>query len=296
MTKSPTVAILGLGTMGRGMAGTLLRDGYAPALWNRDPDQLAPFRDTAARTFESVTDAVREAEVVITMVSDAHAVQDIAIQRGMLGALESGSVWAQMSTIGVSGFERVAALVAERRPDVSLVDAPVTGSRDAAESGTLTILASGPDAARDRLAPLFDTLGQHTLWLGPAGLGSGIKLANNVMLAFLVQGLGEALSVAHRANLTTEAVTKLFEITAFSSPYLSHKLDRIEHGQYDAEFSLDLALKDVTLALDSVDRDSHPVLVALADQWNKASHDGFGSQDLTAVTRVLVESRENVRG
>jgi 3-hydroxyisobutyrate dehydrogenase len=143
---------------------------------------------------------------------------------------------------------------------------------------------------------VFDALGQHTLWLGPAGLGSGLKLANNTMLAFVVQGLGEALSVAHGANLTTEAVTKLFEITAFSSPYVSHKLARIEKGEYEAEFSLDLALKDVKLALDTVDAARHPVLAALARQWEEASDHGLGSEDLTAITRELVESREGVRG
>jgi len=285
----PRVAVLGIGTMGRGMADSLLRAGMTPALWNREPARLAAFASSGAQPSATAPDAVRDADAVITMVTDANAVIDIADGQEMLAAMRPGAVWAQMSTIGVAGFDRVAALVAARRPDVLLVDAPVTGSRDAAEAGSLTIFASGPDEARPALAPVFDAIGGRTLWLGPAGLGTRLKLANNTMIAFIVQGLGEAIAVAHQLGLTTEAVTAAFANAAFESPYISGKLARIEHENYDAEFSLDLALKDVKLALDAVDRSRHPVLRALADEWQQASDNGLGSQDLTAITRVLVD-------
>lgn len=287
--SSPQVTILGVGTMGTGMAHSLLRAGFAPSLWDREPKALTAFDDTGARTCDAAPDAVRNADVVITMVPDADAVIDVADAHGMLESLTRGAVWVQMSTIGVEGFERVAALTARRRPDVQLVDAPVTGSRDVAEAGALVIFASGPDTARDRVAPVFAALGQRTLWLGPAGLGTALKLANNTMLAFITQGLGEALSVAHHLSLTTAAVTDAFNAAAFASPWLSHKLSRIEHDQYDAEFSLQLALKDVKLALDTVEPARHPVFDALASQWQEANDNGLASHDLTSISRVLVE-------
>jgi len=285
----PQVAILGVGTMGQGMAHSLLRAGFTPALWNRNPQRLIPFAGTGARTFQSVTDAVQDARIVITMVSDADAVLEVADGQGMLEALRPGAIWVQMSTIGVAGFDRVAALVAQQRPDVVLVDVPVTGSREGAEDGTLTIFASGPDTARSALRSVFDALGQRTLWLGPAGLGTRLKLVNNTMIAFLVQGLGEALGIAHQLNLATEAVMDAFGSAMFASPYIANKLSRIAHGHYDAEFSLALALKDVKLALDTVDPARHPVLCALARQWQQATEEGLGSQDLTAIARVLLE-------
>lgn len=288
--SSPQVAILGVGTMGTGMAHSLMRAGFSLSLWDRQPKALAAFDDTPARRCDTAAEAVRDADVVITMVPDADAVIDVADDHGMLESVTPGAIWVQMSTIGVEGFERVAALAAERRPDVLLVDAPVTGSRDVAEAGALVIFASGPDAARDRVVPVFAALGERTLWLGPAGLGTALKLANNTMLAFITQGLGEALSVAHHLSLTTEAVTDAFNSAAFASPWLSHKLSRIEHDQYDAEFSLRLALKDVKLALDTVEPARHPVLDALASQWQQADDIGFGSQDLTSITRVLEPS------
>jgi 3-hydroxyisobutyrate dehydrogenase len=201
--------------------------------------------------------------------------------------MKPGAIWAQMSTIGVEGFDRVAALVEQKRPDIMLVDAPVTGSRDSAEGGSLTIFASGPSEARSTMTPVFDALGQRTLWLGPAGLGTRLKLANNTMIAFVVQGLAEALSVAHHLDLTTEAVTEAFKNASFESPYLTHKLARIEQGQYEAEFSLALALKDVKLALDAVDPARHPVLDALASQWQQAADQGLGSKDLTAIAHLV---------
>jgi 3-hydroxyisobutyrate dehydrogenase len=281
------IAVLGVGTMGTGMAHSLVRAGFRPTLWDRDPARLAPFAGTDAATVPSVPDAVRGADVVITMVSDAEAVMNIADDNGMLDALTPGAVWVQMSTIGVAGFERASAFAAERRPDIMLVDAPVTGSRQSAESGALTIFASGPDAARRRVGPVFDALGQRTLWLGPAGLGSRLKLANNTMIAFVVQGLGEAVSVAHDLDVPTDALMKAFDSAAFASPYVASKLARIERDQYDAEFSLALALKDVKLALDTVDPAHHPVLAALARQWQQATDEGLGPEDLTVITRQL---------
>lgn len=113
------------------------------------------------------------------MVSDTDALISIARDQGMLAALARGAIWIQMSTIGVAGIERVAELVGLERPDVTLLDAPVSGSSDPAEHSQLTIFASGPEQVRSRVAPLFDAVGQRTIWVGPVGAGSRLKLVNN---------------------------------------------------------------------------------------------------------------------
>src|SRR5690242_10291091 len=97
----PQVALIGIGTMGHGMADSLLRAGFTPTLWNREPEALAPFAGTAAVTAEKVVDAVHDADIVITMVTDAHAVMAVADEQGMLDALRPGAIWIQMGTIGV---------------------------------------------------------------------------------------------------------------------------------------------------------------------------------------------------
>src|SRR5256884_6390208 len=140
------------------------------------------------------------------MVTDADAVVSIATEQGMLDALAPGSIWAQMSTIGLVGTERVIQLVEARRTDVTLLDAPVSGSREPAEQGQLTIFASGPDEARSRVAALFDALGQRTIWVGPVGAGSRLKLVNNTWLAFAAEGVATSVALARRLGLKTETL------------------------------------------------------------------------------------------
>src|SRR5215203_3743508 len=166
------VAVLGIGAMGHGMATSALRAGIPTMVWNREPEATRDLAGLGAEVAESAADAARRAAIVVTMVTDTDAVISIARDQGMLEALSPGAIWVQMSTIGVAGIERVAALAEGERSDVTLLDAPVAGSRDPAEQGQLTIFASGPAQVRSRIAPLFDALGQRTVWVGPVGAGS----------------------------------------------------------------------------------------------------------------------------
>src|SRR6266705_6777699 len=192
-TQEP-VAVLGIGAMGRGMATSALRAGIPTIVWNRAPEAARDLADLGAEVAGTAADAARRAAIVVTMVTDADAVLSIAADQGMLAALAPGAIWAQMSTIGVAGIDRVAALAGAERPDVIFLDAPVSGSKDPAEHGQLTIFASGPGEARARAAPLFDALGQRTIWVGPAGAGTRLKLVNNTWLAFATEAV--AASVA----------------------------------------------------------------------------------------------------
>ena len=146
-----TTAFLGLGTMGRAMATSALRAGIPTIVWNREPEATRNVAELGAEVAETAAEAARRAEIVVTMVTDADAVISIARDQGMLAALAPGTIWVQMSTIGVAGIERVAALVDADRPDVTLLDAPVSGSKVPAEQGQLTIFASGPEEARSRV-------------------------------------------------------------------------------------------------------------------------------------------------
>jgi 3-hydroxyisobutyrate dehydrogenase len=150
------VAVLGIGAMGHGMATSALRAGIPTIVWNREPAATRDLAGLGAEVAASAADAARRAVIVVTMVTDTDAVLSIARDQGMLAALAPGAIWAQMSTIGVAGIDRVAAMVAAERPDVTLLDAPVSGSREPAEQGQLTIFASGPEQARPRVAALFD--------------------------------------------------------------------------------------------------------------------------------------------
>jgi 3-hydroxyisobutyrate dehydrogenase len=286
-TGQEPVAVLGIGAMGHGMATSLLRAGIPTIVWNRRPAATRDLAGLGADVAETVADAAREAAIVVTMVTDTDAVLWIARDQGMLAALAPGAIWVQMSTIGVAGIERVAALVAAERPEVTLLDAPVSGSRDPAAQGQLTIFASGPEGARSRVAPLFEALGQRTVWVGPVGAGSRLKLVNNTLVAFAAEGVATSVALAGRLGLATETVIEAVGGGPLVSPWQAAKLQRIAAGEFSAQFALSLALKDVHLALQAADSDRFAALVGLAEEWQQGVDAGLGDQDLTVVKRVL---------
>ena len=285
-TEEP-VAVLGIGAMGHGMATSALRARIPTIVWNREPEATRDLAELGAEVAGTAADAARRAAIVVTMVTDTDAVISIARDQGMLAALAPGAIWVQMSTIGVAGIERVAAMVDAERPDVTLLDAPVSGSKDPAAQGQLTIFASGPEEARSRVAPLFDALGQRTSWVGAVGAGSRLKLVNNTFVAFAGEAVATSVALARRLGLEIETVVDAIGGGPLVSPWQAAKLQRIAKGEFSAQFALSLALKDVRLALQAADDDRFAALAGLADEWQQVVDHGLGDQDLTVVTRSL---------
>lgn len=286
------VAVLGIGAMGHGMAKSALRAGIPTIVWNRDPEATADLAELGAAVAKTAADAARQAAIVVTMVTDTDAVFSIARDQGMLAALAPGAIWVQMSTIGVAGIERVAALVDAERPDITLLDAPVSGSKDPAAQGQLTIFASGPDEFRARVAPLFDALGQRTFWAGPLGAGSRVKLVNNTWLAFAAEAVAASVALARRLGLETQTVVDALTGGPLVSPWQAAKLQRIVKDDFSPQFALSLALKDVGLALEAANEGTLAVLACLADEWREVVDQGLGGQDLTVVARALERQGE----
>jgi 3-hydroxyisobutyrate dehydrogenase len=282
-----TVAILGVGAMGHGMAASAMRAGLPTIVWDRHPEATSDLAERGAEVAGTAAEAAGMAGIVITMVPDAAAVSSLARDQGVLAALAPDAIWAQMSTIGLAGINDVVAMVDRERPDVTLLDAPVSGSRDPAEQGQLIIFASGPDESRQRVTPLFDALGRRTVWVGPAGAGTRLKLVNNTWLALQSEALAASMALASRLGLPTETVVDALDGSPIVSPWQAAKLRRITQGEFSAQFALSLALKDVHLALQASVDDQLAVLACLADEWQRVVDSGLGDQDLTVVTRVL---------
>jgi 3-hydroxyisobutyrate dehydrogenase len=285
--KAPKLAVLGLGTMGRAMAGSALRNGIPTVVWNRAPDAARGMAEQGAEVALSVAEAVKEVDVAITMVTNTAAVTSIAVDLGMLEALPRGAVWAQMSTIGVEGTATISSIAEKQRPDIVFLDAPVSGSKVPAEQGKLIIFASGSEQVRPTVEPVFAAIGQRTVWLGQIGMGSRLKLVNNTLLAFGAEGVANSLALAHQLGLDTCSVRNAFEGSPLISPWMAGKFSRIEESDYSPEFPLALALKDVHLALEQADPDRLRVLTSLAREWEEIAGQGLGGEDVTVVTRAL---------
>lgn len=281
------VAVLGIGAMGHGMATSALRAGIPTVVWNRTPGPTRDLAELGAEVAETASEAARRAAIVVTMVTDADAVISIARDQGMLAALAPGAIWVQMGTIGVVGIDRVAAMVDEERPDVTLLDAPVSGSREPAEQGQLTIFASGPVDVRPSVAFLFDALGRRTIWVGEVGAGTRLKLVNNTWLAFTNEAVVSSVALARHFGLEAAAVAGALTGGPLVSPWQAAKLRRMADGDFSAEFALSLALKDVHLALQAAGDDAFGTLHCLADEWQHVVDQGYGDEDLTVVTLAL---------
>jgi 3-hydroxyisobutyrate dehydrogenase len=283
----PQVAVIGTGTMGTAMARRLVGCGMDVGVWSRHPASTAPLVDLGATAFEKASDAAMEADVVISMLPTAEATADVMFGGLTLRAMRAEAIWVQMATIGVEPTESLATQARTRRPDVAFVDAPVSGSRIPAETGQLLILASGPQWALRALEPIFAGLGRATLTLGAAGGGSRMKLVLNTWLAFQTEGAAEAAAVAERLGVPTPALFAALRDNPLASQYALDKLARMVDQDYDADFTLDWALKDLDLVAAAAGTEVAPVAAAIADRWRGLVREGSSGLDVSAAGQGL---------
>jgi 3-hydroxyisobutyrate dehydrogenase len=237
----PVVAVLGTGTMGAGMVGSLRRAGIPVRMWNRDPAKARALTGTGAELASSPAEAAAGADVVLTMVFDAGAAVDVV----RTAAPAPGTVWLQCTTVGVDGAERTIATAAEL--GLVLLDCPVLGTRKPAEDGALVLLASGDDGARQRLAPVFDALGSRTLWLGAAGAGSRLKMACNAWLLMVTAGVAQSIALARGLGLDPRHFLDAIAGGAMDTPYAHVKGAAMIDGEFPVSFGLTGATKDARL-------------------------------------------------
>jgi 3-hydroxyisobutyrate dehydrogenase len=282
-----TVTVIGAGIMGSAMTRNLVAAGVNTRVWDGSPAATAPLGAAGAVVAPSAREAVQDADVVITMLPTADAVESVIFDEGVADAFADGCVWAQMGTIGIEATRRIRDRLAAQRPGVMFVDSPVSGSKGPAEQGQLLILASGPAAAADRLSPVFGILGRKTVWLGEAGQGSLVKLLVNTYMSILIEGVAETMELADRLGISHQELAEAIEGGPLDAPIVDAKLHKIDRGDFTAEFPLEWALKDVDLTISAAGDETPPLLEALSHQWHAAVAAGHGRQDISAARLAL---------
>jgi 3-hydroxyisobutyrate dehydrogenase len=277
MSSNDTVAVLGTGIMGAPMARSLLAARFPVRAWNRTAEKAAPLADAGAAVGGSPREAAEGAGVVLTMLTDADAVLETAEE-----ALDGAAVWVQMSTVGLEGSERCAALAAER--GVTYVDAPVLGSRQQAEQGKLVVLASGPEDVRERVDPLFGAVGTRTLWLGEAGSGQRLKLVANAWVVALVESVSETLQLAEGLGVPPQSFLDLIAGMPMDSGYAQVKGKGMIERSFPPAFPLRHAAKDVRLIEAAAARHDLdvPLIETIAQRFAHGVDAGRGDLDLSA--------------
>jgi 3-hydroxyisobutyrate dehydrogenase len=280
--SAETVAVLGTGIMGSAMARNLAAAGLRTTVWDRSQAATAPLGAAGAVVAETPQDALRDARVVITMLPTADVVESVLFADEVPQIFAQGAVWAQMGTIGAEATTRIGGRLARIRPDVLFVDAPVSGSKGPAEAGQLLILASGPPEAEPIARAAFAAIGRKTVWLGPAGQGSRMKLVVNAYMSILIEGVAEALELANILRIDPASLADAIAGGPLDAPIADAKLHKMETGDYAPEFPLQWALKDVDLAIAAAGGHDMPLLGALSRQWHAVADAGHGRQDVSA--------------
>jgi 3-hydroxyisobutyrate dehydrogenase len=283
MNAGTKVALLGAGgTMGLPMARHIAGAGMDVVAWNRTPEKAESLSDEGIEIADTAAAAASGADILLTILSDADAVASaMEGEDGALPAVESGATWLQMSTIGIEGTERCATLA--DRHDLVLVDAPVVGTKKPAEEGKLTVLASGPDQARERCEPIFEAIGQKTVWLGEAGAGTRMKLVVNSWLLSLVEGLAETIAFAEGIDIDPAEFLETISGSPVDNPYAQMKGQMMIERSFEPSFKLELAAKDARLVLEAMERHDLelPMLEAIRSQLEEASRE-HGDKDMAA--------------
>jgi 3-hydroxyisobutyrate dehydrogenase len=289
-----SVAVVGLGSMGTGIAGRLLGAGHHVIVWNRTAAKMKPLVGFGATAAASPADAARSAEVVLTMVSDPGPLRDVTEgPSGVVAGAAGSTTVVQMSTVGPRALSRLASVLP---PGAGLLDAPVLGSVSEAESGSLTIFVGGPSELVERWMPLLSTLG-FVIVLGDLGAGTAAKLVANAVLFGELALLGETLALGTRLGLPMDLAFDVLDVTPLAAQ-AKRRRESIETGDFPARFSLRLARKDAELILGAAAdaRTDLSVGSAVRDLLAEADGAGWGELDYSAlVAHVLGSSRGGSR-
>jgi len=285
---SERVTLLGLGTMGTGMAGSLLKAGIPLTVWNRTAARAAAFQSVGARVAATPCDAVRDATCVISMLSDVSASRSVWLgEGGALAGAAPGTLLIESSTITPNWLRELDA--AARARGCSLVDAPVTGSRSQAAAGELLFLAGGEASAVERATPVLRAMGRDVVRLGPLGSGATLKLINNFVCAVQLAAFGEALAFLDKTQLDPNVALPVLLNGAPGSPLLKSIAARIAEHDSTVHFAIALMQKDITYAIEDAGARSVKLRTAgvALELFRAAAEHGFASSDLSALAAYL---------
>jgi 3-hydroxyisobutyrate dehydrogenase len=277
------IGLLGVGLMGTAMGRRLLDEGLDVIAWDHTPEHARTIEERGGARADDPSEVVLGADVVITMLPTAPII--LGVVEPLLEDWPGATIWLQMSSVGAAEADQLTE-VADAH-GVTLVDAPVSGSTHPAEEGELTILASGPDSARESAEPVFEALGSRVLWVGEAGMGSRLKMAANHWMIAMTAALAESMHLCRAMGLDQQQFIDLLDGGPLGSAYGLQKLDEMKRHSYPAGFPVRLALKDLELVreVEQSSQAAMPLLDVVLERFLTASED-HADQDLAAVYEV----------
>jgi len=282
------IAYLGLGTMGAGMATNLLKADYKLTVWNRSAEKCKPFARKGARFAESPADAVRDADLVIYMLSNDQAVEEVVFDaNGILSGIKEGQIAMDMSTVLPATSLREQQAYSKR--GVDFLDAPVFGSKNESANAELWIMAAGKKDTFEKVKPVLQHLGQTIHYFGKNGNATAMKLVGNLIVALELEALSEGLVLARKAGLDLTTVMEVVKVADFRSPLLVSNGQNILKRDFSTSFALKLMLKDAGLIDKFAGSLQSPIpgLRVVENHLKSAVALGFEKENASAVIKAL---------
>lgn len=286
MDKS--VGFIGLGVMGTPMALNIINAGFDVHVYNRSPEKTRPFQEKNIPVGETPGDIARNSDIVIIMVTGPDALLDILEKPdGVLSGLTPGTIVMNMTTVSHKATMQAADLVSGKKG--LFLDVPVSGTRKPAEDGSLVILAGGDSDVIEEIRPILKTMGKDIIFCGEIGQATQMKLVINLLLGSMMEGLSEALTLGKKMGLAPEAMLQTIQAGGLASMFYQAKGKAISTGNFNKNFSIDLMLKDLNLALDAGEKNGVPLpqTAITREMFSAARARGFGDEDMSAVIKVL---------
>jgi 3-hydroxyisobutyrate dehydrogenase len=282
------VAFIGMGTMGAAMAVNILKAGHAVTVHNRTREREEPVAKAGARRSASPQEAARNAEIIVTCVSDTPDAEAVILgANGVIHGAPTGAIVVDMSTISPSATRRMAGELGKK--GIRMLDAPVSGGSEGAQKGTLTIMVGGDAADVAKAMPVLSAMGKSITHIGPSGAGQFTKAINQVIIAGVYLAVAEGMTLGLKAGLDMEKVVQALAGGAAGSWVLNFRSANMIKNEYPLGFRVRLHRKDVAIAMEAA-RELGVFLpaTALVEQIeNGLISQGYGDEDMSAMARLI---------
>jgi len=282
------IGFIGLGIMGKGMAGTLLKAGFDLRVWNRTPSKIDELEKVGAKRASDPANMARKCDVIIVCVSDTPDVKEVILgKNGVIEGIQRDALVIDMSTISPQVTKDITALLSEK--DAFMLDAPISGGPEGATLGTLSIMVGGQADQFERAMPLFQAMGSVIVHVGDHGAGQTVKLVNQILVVVNMLAVSEALLFAQAGDLDLGKTLEAVSQGAAGSWMLSNRGPQVLERDWRPGFTIDLQQKDLRLVLEAADQLGMPVIATsmVFNMYRTLQAQGLGSEGNHALVKAL---------
>ena len=288
------IGFIGLGIMGGRMAANLQKHGYPLVVFNRTRAKAEPLLGPCGTFSDSPAKVADQVDILFTMLASPDAVEQTALHvNGFLNYLRPNALWVDCSSVNPSFSKKMAAAAAARQ--IHFVDAPVTGSADVAEQGTLVFWVGGEDADLETIRSLLLCMGNKIIHVGGHGMGTSLKMVVNLLMGNAMAAFGEGMALGQGLGISRKVLFDSLLGMPAVAPFLAAKREKIETENYEAEFPLRWMQKDMHLAsVSAYESDvAMPLTNAAKELYRLAMREGHATEDFSAIYDFLTTISHN---